>query len=131
MASVVTPVLRRHNGYKGHPRSHMSQLVYNITTAVSEDIRDEWLEWMQEVQIPKVLETGLFTSARLMRVHAFERDALTYSVQYVAESKEDYEEFQKDHAPSIDAEHTKRFGDWATTFATVLEVIKNFQRATH
>jgi len=109
----------------------MSQLVYNITIAVSEEIRDEWLEWMREVQIPKVLETGLFTSARLTRVHAFERDALTYSVQYLAENRENYEEFQKEHAPAIDAKHAKRFGDGATTFATVLEVIENFERATH
>lgn len=109
----------------------MSQLVYNITIAVSEEIRDEWLDWMREVQIPKVLESGLFISARLMRVHAFERDALTYSVQYLAESRENYEEFQKEHAPAIDAKHTKRFGDGATTFATVLEVLENFERATH
>lgn len=109
----------------------MSQLVYNITVAVSEDIRDEWLDWMQEVQIPKVLETGLFTSARLMRVHAFERDALTYSVQYLAETRENYETFQKEFAPAIDSKHQKRFGGGATIFATVLEVLENFERATH
>lgn len=109
----------------------MSQLVYNITIALSEEIRDEWLEWMREVQIPKALETGLFTSARLMRVHAFERDALTYSVQYLAESRENYEQYQREFAPAIDARHSKRFGDGATTFATVLEVIDNFERATH
>ncbi len=109
----------------------MSQLVYNITIAVSEDIRDEWLEWMQEVQIPKVLETGLFTSARLMRVHAFERDALTYSVQYLSENRENYEQYQREFAPAIDARHQKRFGEAATTFSTVLEVLENFERATH
>ena len=109
----------------------MSQLVYNITIAVSEDIRDEWLDWMREVHIPKVLETGLFTSARLMRVHAFERDALTYSVQYLAESRENFEQFQKEFAPALDAKHAKRFGDAATTFATALEVIRSFERATH
>jgi hypothetical protein len=109
----------------------MSQLVYNVTIAVSEDIRDEWLEWMREVQIPKVLESGLFTSARLMRVHAFERDALTYCVQYLAENRKNYDEFQKEYAPAIDAKHTKRFGDAATTFSTVLEVLENLERATH
>jgi hypothetical protein len=109
----------------------MSQLVYNITIAVSEDIRDEWLEWMREVQIPKVLESGLFTSARLMRVHAFERDALTYSVQYVSESRENYEQYQREFAPSIDARHQTRFGEGATTFSTVLEVLDTVERATH
>lgn len=109
----------------------MSQLVYNITIAVSEEVRDEWLDWMKDVQIPKVLETGLFTSARLMRVHAFERDALTYSVQYLAENRSNYEQFQKEYAPEIDANHQKQFGDGATIFATVLEVLENFERATH
>jgi hypothetical protein len=109
----------------------MSQLVYNVTVAVSEDIRDEWLDWMREVQIPQALETGLLTSARLMRVHAFERDALTYCVQYLAETRENYETFQREFAPAIDARHQKRFSDGATTFSTVLEVLKNFERATH
>jgi hypothetical protein len=109
----------------------MSQLVFNITIAVSEDIRDEWLEWMREVQIPKVLEAGLFTSARLMRVHAFERDALTYCVQYLSESRENYEQYQREFAPAIDERHQKRFGDSATTFSTVLEILQNFERATH
>ena len=109
----------------------MSQLVYNITIAVSEDVREEWLDWMRDVQIPKVLETGLFTSARLMRFHAFERDALTYSVQYLSESKENYEQYQREFAPAIDARHQKRFGEGATTFSTVLEVLDNFERATH
>lgn len=109
----------------------MSQLVYNITIAVSEDVREEWLDWMRDVQIPKVLETGLFTSGRLMRVHAFERDALTYSVQYLSESRENYEQYQREFAPAIDARHQKRFGESATIFATVLEVLDNFERATH
>jgi hypothetical protein len=109
----------------------MSHLVYNITIAVSEDIRDEWLDWMREVQIPKVLETGLFTSARMMRVHAFERDALTYSVQYLSESRENYEHYQREFAPAIDSRHQQRFGDGATTFSTVLEVLQTFERATH
>lgn len=106
----------------------MSQMIYNITTAVSEEIRDSWLQWMREVQIPRVLNTRLFTSARLLRVHAFEKDALTFSVQYLCESREHFEKFKEDYAPEIDAAYHETFGEAATNFATVLEVLSAYER---
>lgn len=109
----------------------MSQIVYNVTAAVTEGIRDEWLRWMESVHIPRMLETGLFTSARLLRVHAFERDALTYCVQYTAESRADFERFRVEFASEIEAKHSAEFGEDATTFATILEVIESFERTTH
>ncbi len=101
----------------------MNQIIYNITIGVSAEVRDQWLQYMREVQIPRVLKTGLFTSARLLRVHAFEQDALTYSVQYLAENRECYEEYQKEFAPAIDSEYRHAFGQNATSFATILEVL--------
>jgi hypothetical protein len=101
----------------------MNQIIYNITIGVSAEVRDQWLQYMREVQIPRVLKTGLFTSARLLRVHAFEQDALTYSVQYLAENRGCYEEYQREFAPAIDSEYRHAFGQNATSFATILEVL--------
>jgi hypothetical protein len=101
----------------------MNQIIYNVTVGVTPEIRDQWLQYMREVQIPRVLKTGMFTSARLLRVHAFEKDALTYSVQYLAENRDCYEEYQKEFAANIDAEYRNAFGQNATNFATILEVL--------
>lgn len=109
----------------------MNQIVFNVTVAVSEQIRDEWLEWMREVQIPRTLKTGLFLSARLLRVHAFERDALTYSIQYHAKSRVNFERYQREFAPDIDAKHQEMFGDEATCFSTILEILETFERPVH
>ena len=120
---------------KGDTLTHfgesMSQIIYNVTTAVTEGIRDEWLRWMEDSHIPRMLQTGLFTSARLLRVHAFERDALTYCAQYIAESREDFERFRAEFAFDIESKHTSHFGEDATCFSTVLEVIEAFERTTH
>jgi hypothetical protein len=39
--------------------------------------------------------------------------------------------YQREFALGIDARHQKRFGEGATTFSTVLEVLDNLARATH
>ena len=109
----------------------MNQIVYNITYAISAEVRDQWLQWMREVQMPRVLQTGLFLSARLMRVHAFEKDALTYSVQYLAESSAKYEEFHQKHASVIEGAQKSNFGDAITPFATILEVLDSTTFAPH
>jgi hypothetical protein len=85
----------------------MNQIVFNVTVAVSEQIRDEWLEWMRE------------------------RDALTYSIQYHAESRVNFERYQREFAPDIDAKHQEMFGDEATCFSTILEILETFERPVH
>ena len=109
----------------------MNQIIYNVTVAVSEEIKESWLEWMREVQIPRMLNTGIFTSARLLRVHAFEQDALTFSVQYECANRERFEEYKKEHAGEIDAAYHETFGEAATNFATVLEVLESFGKSNN
>ena len=43
-------------------------LIYNITIQVNWTIHNEWLPWMQEVHIPEVMATGMFTHFRILRL---------------------------------------------------------------
>ena len=52
-----------------------------------------------------------------------EDEGHTYSVQYTFLKMADIEKYQKEFAPSLQADHKKLFGDKYTAFRTVLEII--------
>jgi hypothetical protein len=80
-----------------------------------------------ETQIPKVLNTGKFTSAKLTEVLVEEdMGGRTYSVQYTANTKEDLEDYYKHDADKLRSESLKSFGDKMLAFRTELKLVKEF-----
>jgi hypothetical protein len=104
----------------------MSEVIYNVTINVSDEVHDRWLSWMCNEHIPEVLQTGLFSSATFVRVHAYEQGGRTYAVQYVAASMEDLDRYIKECAPSLRAKTETAFGDQVHPFRTTLEVLQRF-----
>lgn|SRR5690606_34860686 len=102
-------------------------IIYNVTTNIHESIKEQWLNWMQEIHIPEMLATGKFSSARLVRVLIEEemRDR-TYSVQFVTDSKEMLKRYYAEDAPRLRAESLRLFADKALSFRTELEVISDY-----
>lgn len=99
-------------------------ILYNVTINITPEIHDRWLLWMNEVHIPEILATGLFTMARLVRVHADQPiDGITYAAQYTATQKEQLESYYRDHAPRLREQGLRLWGDNALYFRTELEVI--------
>jgi hypothetical protein len=42
-------------------------ILYNVTVSIDESVEKEWLQWMKEVHIPDVMNTGLFVSSKICR----------------------------------------------------------------
>ncbi|MCC6601341.1 MAG: DUF4286 family protein [Crocinitomicaceae bacterium] len=101
----------------------MNKVLYNVTVSVDEDVHKEWLEWMKEVHIPDVMRTGMFIENRICRVHAYEDGGITYAVQYLCRSMEDYNLYQSDYAGALQQKHTKKFGKKCQAFRTLLEIL--------
>jgi hypothetical protein len=101
----------------------MNRVLYNVTLSVDHSIQEEWLAWMRDVHIPAVMRTGYFLESRICRVHAFEEGGVTFAVQYLCHSMTDYEEYQREAAPRLQAEHQNRYGQKVAAFRTVLEII--------
>jgi len=100
--------------------------IYNVTINIDETVHLEWLTWM-ETQIPKVLNTGRFISAKLTEVLVEEdMGGRTYSVQYTANNREDLEDYYKNEADKLRSEGLKKFGDKMLAFRTELKLIKEF-----
>ena len=99
-------------------------IIYNVTLNIEDDIHQEWLEWMRKVHIPEVLSTGLFNGYRLCRLLDVEDAGTTYSVQYSCNSLDDYKMYKAEHAPRLQQETFRKFGDKFVAFRTLMEVVE-------
>lgn len=99
-------------------------ILYSVTVSIDVDVHDAWLQWMKETHIPDVMRSGKFIESRICRIHAEEEGGKSYSFQYLANTWEDYESYQKDFAPALQKDHAEKFGGKFVAFRTVLEVIQ-------
>jgi hypothetical protein len=99
-------------------------ILYNVTIQVDPSIHDSWLNWMQEEHIPDVMSTGLFKENRFWRLLELEDVAgPTYAVQYIAGSKNDYDEYIEKFAPEMRKRGHEKWGDQFIAFRTVMEKV--------
>lgn len=101
-------------------------VIYNVTVGVSEPRAEEWLEWMRREHIPEVMKTGLFLKALLVRVLGHEQGSKTYAVQYHCQSMAQFERYENECAPGLQAKSAERFGEDAQAFRTLLEIVESF-----
>jgi hypothetical protein len=98
-------------------------VVYNVTVKVALADHVEWLKWMRTEHLPDVLETGLFSDHKLMRLlDQDESDGITYCVQLTCKTTKDYERYARDHAPRLRQDHAERFPD-NVSFRSLLEEV--------
>ncbi len=98
-------------------------ILYNVTIIIDDQVHDEWLQWMKEIHIPDVMATGLMIENKIARILAEEEGGTSYSIQYLLRSMEDYETYQQQHAPRLQAEHQQRYEGKFGAFRTLLHVI--------
>ncbi len=100
--------------------------IYNVTLNVEESICDAWLKWVK-LHISKVLGTGNFMSAKLTKVLVEEdMGGETYSVQFLAKSREALDAYYSQNAEVLRDEMAKKFGNNVLAFRTELEVVEDF-----
>jgi hypothetical protein len=99
-------------------------ILYNVTVSIDTTVADEWLQWMKEVHIPEVMNTGYFLGNQICRVMADEDSGgMTYAVQYTCRSVEDLQEYQRDHSPKLQQKVNDRYAGKYASFRTMLEVV--------
>ena len=101
-------------------------IIYNITVNIDHEVHDEWFDWMKDAHIPDVMKTGHFEDARFSKVLAEDDGGVTYSIQYLAKTKEDLDRYLEMHAPRLRDDHNKKFGGKFAAFRTLLELKHKF-----
>ena len=102
-------------------------IISNVTINIEESISQEWLCWMQKTHIPEVMNTKMFISAKMTRVVVAEpMGGVTFSIQYLCESKSKLDEYHVKFAPKLQQKHSQKFQGKFVAFPTILEVISDF-----
>jgi len=98
-------------------------VLYNVTLIIEDSAADEWLQWMREIHIPEVMLTEKFVSNRLLKVLDSPNEGVTYCVQYIAENEADYQAYQRDFAPALQAQLQSKFENRLVAFRTLMEFV--------
>lgn len=98
-------------------------ILYNVTIIVEEEIQAEWLNWMQNVHIDQVMETGCFASNRILKVLDSPNEGVTYCIQYIADSLAQYNEYQQKYSAALQADFPAEFTNKFVSFRTIMEFI--------
>ncbi len=98
-------------------------IVYNETFVIDEEIHNQWLAWMKENHIAKVLETGDFGSYQILKVLNSPNEGVTYCIQYFTNDIEKYEHFMLYHMNPMHIAHNQAFENRFVLFNTLMEQI--------
>jgi Domain of unknown function (DUF4286) len=98
--------------------------LYNVTIGIDKEVEAEWVVYMREIHVPKVLSTGMFIDAKIYRIlDESEEDTQSYSIQYFSPSIEQVQKYLEIHGPGLIEEHRERFQHKHVAFRTLLEEI--------
>lgn len=99
-------------------------ILYNVTIKIDSSIQNEWVQWMKEVHIPEVMQTGLFSEYRMTRLlEQDESDGITFAVQYLSRSMSDYQLYKEKFAPALQQKTLDKYEGKFVAFRTLMEVV--------
>jgi hypothetical protein len=100
------------------------KILYNVTIKIDAQIAEEWLDWMKSTHIPDVMDTGKFESYRLLKIYGEEDEyGIGFAIQYIAPDIESFDQYNKEHAPALQKEHSERYQGRYGAFRTLMEVL--------
>lgn len=100
-------------------------IIYNVTVKINQEVQEEWLRWMKTEHIPRVMNSGMFIEYRISRLlEQDESDGVTYAIQYLCNSMDQYETYRQEFAPALQQEHSDKYKDKFVAFRTVMEVVE-------
>ncbi len=86
-------------------------VIYSVEILIDEAVADAWMRWMKESHIPAVLATGYFLDCqfgRVMEPHSVDGH-VGFRIDYRCRSVTQLEEYQRDSAAALQADHASRF----------------------
>jgi hypothetical protein len=100
-------------------------IIYNVTIKVDESIADIWLQWLLKEHVPDVMNTGCFSSYKVVRLlEVDDTEGPTYAVQYHAASKADYNRYLEMFANEMRQRSLDKWGNRFIAFRSVMQVVQ-------
>lgn len=100
-------------------------IIYNITIKVEWSVAEEWLQWMQKVYIPDMLNTGCFEKHQFVRLlQVDEIEGPTYASQYYIHTLSKYDYYLQHYAPFFRQQIKDKWGEKYIDFSTLMQVVE-------
>ncbi len=99
---------------------------YNFSFNVEDEIRQEWLDFMEREFIPSLLRGGLLRNASLFRLIHREPQGETFILQLDSRDLADLRRFQEKELSGLLQDLHAKFGDKVVFFPTEMERIKKW-----
>jgi hypothetical protein len=97
-------------------------LLYNVTIGVDKEIESEWLAWIKEYYLPKVMQTSAFSGYKIYKVLTHEDESsVSYTIQYFSDAIEKIVYYLNNEGKELVEEHRNRFKDRHVVFNTLLQ----------
>lgn len=103
-------------------------IIYNVSVSIDKEIEQDWYHWMIETHIPDVVDTGYFLHAEIFQQlePLGEEGRSAYQIRYTSPSQEHLNNYQRDAAPRLQADHTQRYQGRFSASRTILQEKKSF-----
>lgn len=100
-------------------------ILYNVTVNIDSDVEQDWIQWMKEIHIPEVMQTGFFTENKMLKMLSESEDETggTYAIQYMADNLGRLEAYLETAAPKLQKQSIIRYGTKMAAFRSVLEEV--------
>ena len=99
-------------------------IIYNITTKVRSGIAIEWLQWLKEVHVKEILNTGCFTDFKIVKLLEIdEEEGPTYALQLNADSKAIYNRYVEKFAGKMRQDAFDKWGDKFISIRSVMQIV--------
>ncbi|TFF33932.1 DUF4286 family protein [Mucilaginibacter psychrotolerans] len=98
-------------------------IIYNETFILEDTVEQEWLAWMKEVQIPAIMATGYFSSYQILTIIDSPNEGITYCVQYMADTIEQFQDYYSGHLFRFQDGHQQQFAERFVLFNTVMKTV--------
>ncbi len=98
-------------------------ILYNVTVILDEEIQQEYLEWLKQKHVPEVMKLSGFASSRILKVLDSPNEGVTYCIQYVADSREQYDNYLQHHAPALRNSFPETFTNKFVVYRSLMEYV--------
>jgi hypothetical protein len=98
-------------------------ILYNVTIIIDDAIEREWVSYIQNTYIPRIMETGSFVSNRLLKVLDSPNEGYTYCIQFIADDIAKYHTYENEFISPIRDAHQKQFENRFVEFSSIMEYV--------
>lgn len=99
-------------------------IIYNVTVNILAEKEAEFVAWMKQTYIPKVMETGFFNEHRFLKLLQEQEDGINFAAQFHTETMEKMLHFDRVYANEIDNLLHETFQNDYISFRSLLETIE-------